>query len=113
MLKSILKISFVLIGALMLAGCSIYRIDSQDTTPDYYPPRKSSQEVYYQEKMNRPFEIVGSVMVSVENGRSFDEVLARMRGEAALLGGDVITGVIHEPEGVIRTRYTAKVAVFK
>src|SRR3989339_1265898 len=93
---------FVLMMLTVLAGCSLYRIDSEDTTLDFYPPKKSLQEVVYMEKIDKPYEVVGMVTVSVENARPFEEVLARMRNEAAILGGDAITGVRSGPEGLIR-----------
>ncbi len=97
----------------VLPGCSLYRIDSQDTTLDYYPPKASQQDVVYMERIDKPYEVVGVVAVSVEKVRPLSDVLEQMRVQAALLGGDAITALNSEPEGLIRTRYTAKVAVFK
>ena len=97
----------------VLPGCSLYRIDSQDTTLDYYPPKASQQDVVYMERIDKPYEVVGVVAVSVEKVRPLSDVLEQMRVQAALLGGDAITALNSEPEGLIRTRYTAKVAAFK
>ncbi|MBF0594704.1 MAG: hypothetical protein HQL22_07030 [Candidatus Omnitrophica bacterium] len=104
---------YLLIASAMLTGCSVCRIDSQDTTSDYYPPKKSSQEVMYQPKIDHPNEIIGTVIISVDNGTTYDDVILKMKNEAALLGGDAITGIVSSPEGIIRTRYTGKVAVLK
>ena len=67
----------------------------------------------YEEKVDKPHEFVGTVSVSVENARPLADVLDQMRVQAAMLGGDVITAVSFVPEGPMRKRYTAKVAVFK
>ncbi len=108
-----LKLFFIFLVLLGLPACSVYRIDSQDTTSDSYPPKASYHEVVYLEKIDKPYEITGEVTVSVENSRGFSDVLLQMRDQAALLGGDAITAVSSGREGSLRTRYTAKVAVFK
>jgi len=97
----------------LLTGCSVYRIESEDLTLGYYPPKNPAQSALFIEKPDKPFEVVGKVSVSVENGKTFADVLDKMCNEASVLGGDAVTGVIIEPEGIIRTRYTAKVVVFK
>ncbi len=108
-----LRIYFALTFVILLSGCSIYRIDSEDTTLDFYPSKRSLQDVGYLEKIDKPFEVVGMVTVSVENAKSVEEVILKMRQEAAVLGGDAVTGVRFVPEGLIRKRYTGKVVVFK
>lgn len=96
-----------------LPGCSLYQIDSQNITPDYYPPKASQKDVAYVEKIEKPYEVVGTVTVVTDNGRAFPDVIEQMRPQAALLGGDIITAVTFKPEGPLRRCYTAKVAVFK
>ncbi|MBF0388442.1 MAG: hypothetical protein HQL20_11455 [Candidatus Omnitrophica bacterium] len=107
------KLSIFIAAVFVLPGCSLYRIDYQDTTRDYYPPKSSKQDVVYLEKIDKPHEFVGVVVVSVENTRPLEDVLQQMRGQAALLGGDAITAVSSGPEGLMRTCYKAKVAVYK
>jgi uncharacterized lipoprotein YajG len=120
------KFIFLLAACLVLIGCSFYNIDSQDTTLDFYPPKASPDKVVYLEKVDQPHEVIGIVTVDTERNRPFEEVVAKMKYEAAILGGDAITDVRRDvgegagkkPEkflsnAYIRIRYIAKVAVFK
>lgn len=116
------KIFFIVLVSFLLAGCSVYRVDSKDATLDFYPPKDSPQKVIYLEKVDKPNEVIGVVTVEVERTAIFEEVLAKMKEEAATLGGDGITDV-HQDAPVtpfkvlsnanIRVRYSAKVLVFK
>lgn len=122
MIKQLLFLSLVL----CISGCSIYRVDSQDTTLDFYPPKSSANEVLYLEKAEKPHEVIGIVSVTTEKVQPLESVVEKMRMEAALLGGDAITDV--KPAGrpstylgrlellknaSINARYTAKVIKFK
>lgn len=113
MAQNVGKIVVFLMLIMALPGCSFYRVDSQDTTLDFYPAKASFSDVAYLEKIDKPYEVVGIVAVSVENGQPLADVLGQMRGQAALLGGDAITAVEVEPEGAMRKRYKSKVVVFK
>jgi hypothetical protein len=122
-----LKNSYTAIFLLLIfAGCSFYNIDSQDTTLDFYPPKASADQVAYLDKVDQPHEVIGIVTVDTERNRPLDEVVAKMRHEAAILGGDAIMDVRQDPgDGAgpkvkkyfgnvnIRVRYTAKVVLFK
>ena len=122
---------FVLAVMLMtgfLCGCTVYQIDSKDTTLDFYPPKKSIEDVGYMEKIDRPYEEIGVVSVTTERRQSLEDVLPKLKYEAAVLGGDAITDV-QSNSGIgtwkniklqkflananIRTKYTAKVVVLK
>ena len=116
----------LLAACLVLTGCSLYSIDSQDTTLDFYPPKASADMVAYLEKADQPHEVIGIVTVDAERSRPLGEVVAKMKYEAAILGGDAITDVRRDlgqnagakPDGLlsnayIRVRYTAKVVAFK
>ncbi|MBF0485278.1 MAG: hypothetical protein HQL16_02060 [Candidatus Omnitrophica bacterium] len=108
-----------------LAGCSVYRVDSQDTTLDFYPPKESSQTVPYLEKTSKPYEVIGIVTVTADRTRPLDEVITQMRSEAAMLGGDAVTDLSSQPSApqkkkddllanaYLRLMYSAKVIVFK
>ena len=121
---------FLLSIALMtglLSGCTVYQIDSKDTTLDFYPPKKSIDEVGYMEKIDKPYEEIGVVSVTTERRQSLEDVLPKLKYEAAILGGDAITDVKTDAGGTwkniklqkflananIRTKYTAKVVVLK
>jgi len=120
------KFIFTLAACFVLVGCSIYSVDSQDTTLDFYPPKASPDKVAYLGKVDQPHEVIGIVTVDAERNSPFEEVVAKMKDEAAILGGDAITDV-HQDLGegagnktgtvlgkaYIRIRYTAKVVAFK
>lgn len=122
MLLKISVLSWMCVSLLILSGCSIYRIDAKDMSYDYYPPKKSVQDVKYLEVVSKPFEVIGSVSVDVERSRSMEEVIDKMKYEAVVIGGDAITDLREDvregtPEllknAYLRKRYFAKVIVFK
>ena len=115
------KFIFILAACFVLVGCSIYSVDSQDTTLDFYPPKASPDKVAYLEKVEQPHEVIGIVTVDAERNRPLEEVVAKMKDEAAILGGDAITDVRQDPgadtgskigkflrDTSIRVRYTGK-----
>ena len=95
------------------SGCSVVRIDSEETSFDINVPKNAADKIVFQDKIDGPYEIIGIVSVSAEKAKTLEDVLPRMRQEAAVLGGDVLTGISIEPEGVFRVKYTAKVAALK
>jgi hypothetical protein len=97
-----------------LTGCSVYTIDSKDTTLEFYPPKTSIDQVQYLETVNAPNEEIGVVTVTTERRQPYEEVLAKLKQEAAILGGDAITDVKDvSKKYYIRNKYTAKVLVLK
>ena len=110
-----------------LCGCTVYQIDSKDTTLDFYAPKKSIDDVGYMEKIDKPYEEIGVVSVVTERRQSLEDVLPKLKYEAAILGGDAITDVKTDAGGAwkniklqkflananIRTKYTAKVVDLK
>jgi len=83
----------------LLSACSVYHIDSQDITTNYYPSKKSIAEVVYIETVSRPHEVIGYVTVNAERRQPLSEVLEKMKREAAILGGDAITNVKTDSTG--------------
>jgi hypothetical protein len=130
-MKDIIKIMkkiFLLLGLMgFLTGCTLYQIDSKDTSNDYYPPKTNIDEVQYLEKVDRPFEQIGVVTVTTERRQSLADALPKLKQEAAILGGDAITDVQVDPtdnwkkvrpkkllgNAYIRATYTAKVLILK
>ena len=41
--------------AIFSSGCTVYQIDSKDTSEDYYVPKTSIDEVAYVEKVDKPY----------------------------------------------------------
>ena len=104
----VLMVSF----SIFLAGCSLYRVDSQDLSSDFYPPKDSSDQVVYFEKLDKPYDLIGIVKITTERMVPLDDVMARMRYEAAVLGADAITDIVAQQQP-FRVEYTAKAVVFK
>ena len=87
------RISTLMLITLVLSSCSLYRIDSEEVTSNIYAPKKSPDDVAYLEEVNRPYDVVGFVTVNTERVQDMDEVIAKMKKEAAILGGDAITNI--------------------
>lgn len=116
----------LLFSLLVLNGCSVYQIDSNPSNATYYPPKKSPSEIVYLESLNRPHEIIGTVVVTTERRQALENIIPKMQYEAAMLGGDAITDIETDATGswkkikakallgnaYIRANYSAKVIVF-
>jgi hypothetical protein len=91
-------------------------------------PAKNTEDVVYLESVDREHEVIGTVIVNGERKqRNMDDVIQKMRREAAILGGDAITNIQSDATGVwkklpahetlknayVRANYTASVVVFK
>ena len=103
-------------------GCSFCRVDSRDTTREFYPPKATPDKIVYLQTVDRPYDVIGIVTVSAERTRPFEEVLTPIKREASILGGDAITDVLQNADlpgprilknAGLRVNYTAKVIVFK
>ncbi len=120
-------ISLLVLLVALVSGCSIYHVDSQDTTLDFFPPKSSVDKVVYLDKVDRAHEVIAIVTVTTERTRPLEEIIDQMRAEAAILGGDAVTD-IRTGEGAeagdgqgaglftrtsVRLRYMAKVVAFK
>lgn len=124
MIKNVVAlIAFVL----LTSSCSIYHIHSVDSTDNYYPS-KSAGEVAYLEEIDEDYAIIGTVTVNGERKqRSIDDILVKMKREAAILGGNAITDIQSDATGVwkrlpvqqtignayVRANYTASVVIFE
>ncbi len=97
---------------LFFTGCSLYRVDSKDTSSDFYAPKDSVDQVVFLEKLKKPYDVIGVVKGVTEGLTSRDDVIEKMRYEAAILGADAVTDLAFENEP-FRAQYTAKAVVFK
>ena len=123
-MKKIILLSAVIF---VLTGCTLYQIDSKDTTQNFYPPKTDISQVQYLEKVDRSYDEIGVVTVTTERRQSLVDVLPKLQQEAAILGGDAITDIQTDATGTwkkikphkllgnayIRATYSAKVIVFK
>ena len=126
-MKNSVNILALLLLGTFLTGCSIYSIDSRDTTQDFYTPKKSIDEIQYLEKVEQPSIQIGVVIVTTERRQSLEDVLPKLKQEAAILGGDIITDIQSNATGAwksikfqkllgnayVRCEVSAKVLVLK
>lgn len=120
-------IFYSLILLLSVAGCSLYNVNSEEITTEFYPPKSSPSDVIYLETVTQPHEVIGYITVNTERRQKMDDVLIKMKREAAILGGDAITNVKTDASGqwkklpaqnvvgnaYVRANFTATVVVFK
>ncbi|HOW36349.1 MAG TPA: hypothetical protein PL155_08065 [Candidatus Omnitrophota bacterium] len=109
-------------------ACTLYQIDFESTSDNYYPAKTSANEVVYLETVNRPYEVIGTVTVNAERNQKLDNVVDKLKLEAAILGGDAITNIQTnagtgkwaktKPKKIfgnanVRTNFVAQVIAFK
>jgi hypothetical protein len=109
------------------SGCTVYQIDSKDTSPDLYVPKTSVDDVTYVEKADKPYTEIGEITVTTERRQSLQDVLPKLKQEAGMLGADAITDVQSDATDLwkkvapqklmgnayIRATYTAKAIVWQ
>jgi len=120
-------LTLTILIALLQSGCSVYKITSQDLTKEYYPPKNSISEVAFLEKVDRPHDVIGIVTVNTERRQSFDEILKKIKREAAILGADAVTNIQSDAtgkwkqlpaqkfigNGYIRANYSANIVAYR
>jgi len=109
------------------SACSLYHISSEDITTNYYPSKQRANDVLLLEDVDRPHEVIGTVIVNAERRQYLSEVIWKMKREAAILGGDAITDIKTDATGAwkelpaqaiigngyVRTNFSATIIVFK
>jgi len=93
------KYLLTLLVVLIMPGCSVYHVDSEDLTTDYFPSKSTAGEVVYIESVDQPHEIIAQVTVNAERRQRISEVLTKMKREAAILGADAITNIKTDATG--------------
>ncbi len=122
------KLGFLICLTILTSSCSVYRVNSRETTDNIYLPKPSQNEVAYIEKITQPHDVIGFVTVTADRShRRMESIIERMKREAAILGGDAITEIKMESTGLwkkiparkifgnayIRLNFTAKVVAFQ
>ena len=79
--------------AVFTCACSLYQLDSEMTTFNYHPAKISKDEVAYLENVNRPYEVIGRITVNAERNQKMNNIMDKLKYEAAVLGGDAITNL--------------------
>lgn len=86
-------IPYILVLAFFNVSCSLYKINSEEITENVYSPKKSSAEVEYLQEIKRPVEVIGYITVNAERNQKIDEIIGKIKREAAILGADAITDI--------------------
>ncbi len=87
----------------------------------------SYDDVIYIENLDKPHDVIGRIIVNAERRQRVSEVLDKMKREAAILGGDVITDIQSDATGewkklpaqqvignaYVRSNFSATVTVIK
>ena len=123
------KIYSLIFIVLLTAGCSIYSVDSQSLSEEFYPSKSSANDVVYLETVTQPHEVIATVVVNTERRQQqkMEDVIEKMKREAAILGGDAITDIKTNAGGTwkrlpaqklignayVRANFSASVVVFK
>lgn len=121
------KFFLLILCTLTASSCSMYRISSEDTSTGFYPSKVSINEVIYVENIDRPHEEVGQITINAERRQRLNDIIEKMKREAAILGADAITNIESDATGVwkklpaqqfvgnayVRANFTAKAVVFK
>jgi hypothetical protein len=122
------EIWFFLCAATLVTGCSLYRISSEEAGDNLYQSRNSANDVVYVEDLgDKAYEVIGTVIVNAERRQSMDEVIQKIKREAAVMGGDAVTDIHTDASGAwkklpaqalignayVRANFSAKVVVFK
>ncbi len=112
------KFYFSLVALGMLAsGCTFYHVNAEEVGRTSTRSKKSPADIQYLETVTVPYEVLGQVSVETERRNSKEEVIEKMKRDAAMMGGDAITNIVQNdapsPITRIRTHYTGTVIVFK
>jgi hypothetical protein len=102
----------IIIFSVIVAGCSLYRVDSKDLSSDLYLPKDSADQIVYIEKLDKPYDVIALLKITADRTSPLEDILVRMRYEAAVLGADAVTDVVSD-HALLRVEYTAKAVVFK
>lgn len=89
MMKKILSLITLVF---LTSSCSIYHITSTSSTDDYYPAQEIGNVVYL-ERIDDSYTIIGTVTVNAERRQRLNDVIEKMKREAAILGGEAITDI--------------------
>ena len=120
------KFLFLISVAFLTSACSLYRVNTEEISYNYYPPTKP-ETVAVMDSVTQPHEVIGYVTVNTERNQKMDDVLYKMKKEAAKLGGNAITNIHSDATGAwkkvpaqkllgnayIRANFTAQVVVLR
>ena len=117
---------FPLIAVVLLtSSCSLYQVTSYETSDDYFPSKKSPSDVAYLATVDQDHTVIGDVVINTERRQRLDDVIEKMKQQAAVMGGDAITDLKTDSTGTwkklpaqdllsngyVRANFTATVVV--
>jgi len=82
-----------------MSACSIYHVRSEDITTDYHPSKSSIKDVSLLENVTQPHEVIGYITVNAERSQNMNEIIERIKYEAAVLGADAVTNIKSDASG--------------
>lgn len=85
--------------SLTIAGCSIYHVHSEDATTKYYESKRTANDVVYLENVEQDNEVIGYITVNAERRQKLNEVIEKMKREAAVMGADAVTNIQEDSTG--------------
>ncbi len=112
MRKNIFYAVSVGVVAVGLAGCTLYNIDGDQHTAVAQRSERAVDQIEVLEKVTQAHTVIGQVMVNAERRTERNEIVAKMKKEAEMLGGDAITNIT-QANALVRVRYTADVVVYQ
>ncbi len=109
------------------SGCSIVHVSSEYVTDNYYPEKKSAADINYLETVYQDHKVIAHAVVNTERRQTLDDVIGKLKKEAAVVGGDAITNIQTDATGAwkklpaqkligranIRVNFKADVIVFE
>ncbi len=116
------NIVMILAVGLILSSCSFYQVRSQDDSGfALSAPKKSFMDVEYVPEAEEPYRVIGTLKVTTERNRGMEDVIRKMKMEAAVIGGDAVTEVMPDPEMLekkernkrVHVDYIGKVIVYQ
>lgn len=112
-------ILFISAFCLLVSGCTFYNVNSEEIVAGLAATakKKEANDIAYLPQVNQPYDVIGHVSVNTERRNSFDEVLAKIKSQAAVIGGDAVTNLVNDSSAKkiarVRINYTATVIVLK
>ncbi len=94
------RLPFLAVLICALSACSLYHVNSEEVTSNFYASKKDPSSIVYVENVTRSHEVIGFVTVNAERRQSMPQVLEKMKKEAAILGGDALTNMTSNATGV-------------
>ncbi|PIW64288.1 MAG: hypothetical protein COW13_00975 [Candidatus Omnitrophica bacterium CG12_big_fil_rev_8_21_14_0_65_50_5] len=93
-------IFLIVVSGLVLSSCSFYNIKSQQDSSEAVATqqKKSFMDIEYAPEVTRSYQVIGTLRVKTERNRDWDDVIRKMKMEAAVMGGDAVTDIILDPE---------------